>query len=132
MVCDMEITRAGRDQGATSSIPAVMHSHARLTYTQVWAWLSRPAKAANTRGGQARCCRTARICTRCTKSLAAAREKRGAIDFDTVELAIEFDEHGKITRDRAGAAQRRAQADRGMHARGQRVRGGLPARSTSR
>ena len=26
------------------------------------------------------------------------RGKRGAIDFDTVELALEFDEHGKITR----------------------------------
>ena len=30
--------------------------------------------------------------------LFGARERRGAIDFDTVELALEFDEHGKIVR----------------------------------
>ena len=39
MVCDMEITA----QGAIRQYrfyPAVMHSRARLTYTQVWNWLS--------------------------------------------------------------------------------------------
>jgi len=30
--------------------------------------------------------------------LLATREARGAIDFDTAELALEFDEHGKIVR----------------------------------
>ena len=32
------------------------------------------------------------------RSQCAARERRGSLDFDTVELALQFDEHGKIVR----------------------------------
>ena len=77
--------------------PAVMHSRARLTYTQVWQWLTEPG-AARRRAGDARCCRISRNLYALYKALFAAREQRGAIDFDTVELALEFDEHGKIAR----------------------------------
>jgi ribonuclease R len=41
MVCDMEITAAGSIKGY-KFYPAVMHSRARLTYTQVWEWLDAP------------------------------------------------------------------------------------------
>ena len=39
MVCDMTITYAGNVKRIPFFIPAVMRSHARLTYTQVWQWL---------------------------------------------------------------------------------------------
>ncbi len=95
MACEMDIGAKGAIT-AYRFFPAVLHSKARLTYTQVWEWLDQPAKA---KGPLARS-----LLPQLTdlyalyKALAAARTKRGAIDFDTVELAIEFDEHGKITR----------------------------------
>jgi ribonuclease R len=95
MVCDMEVTAAGAIKGYTF-YPAVMHSRARLTYTQVWEWLDAPATATDPK---------ARALLPHLQNLyalyhafSAARTKRGAIDFDTVELALEFDEKGKITR----------------------------------
>ncbi len=95
MVCDMEITAAGTIKGR-KFYPAVMHSRARLTYTQVWDWLDDPARATTSE---------ARVLLPHLQNLyavyhalAASRSKRGAIDFDTVELSLEFDEHGKITR----------------------------------
>src|SRR6185369_6800626 len=76
--------------------PAVMHSRARLTYTQVWEWLDAPAKA-NTAKARALLPHLTNLYA-LYHVLAGARDKRGAIDFDTVELSLEFDEHGKITR----------------------------------
>ena len=73
-----------------------MHSRARLTYTQVWEWLDAPAKA-TTPKARALLPHLQNLYA-LYHALAAARDKRGAIDFDTVELALEFDEHGKITR----------------------------------
>jgi ribonuclease R len=76
--------------------PAVMHSRARLTYTQVWGWLSAPQGAP---AGEARALLPhLQDLHALYKSLAAARSRRGAIDFDTAELALEFDAHGKIER----------------------------------
>jgi ribonuclease R len=76
--------------------PAVMHSSARLTYTQVWNWLSQPQEARD---------REARTLLphledlyALYKTLASARARRGAIDFDTLELGLEFDAQGKIER----------------------------------
>ena len=94
MACEMEVEA----QGAISSyrfFPAVMHSRARLTYTQVWDWLSDPKTAP----------REAKPLLPHLKDLYAvygalkeAREARGAIDFDTVEMQLEFDVKGKIVR----------------------------------
>src|SRR5690349_7591589 len=76
--------------------PAVIHSHARLTYTQVWRWLSQPEKA---KSPEARALVShLRTLHELFRVLLATREARGAIDFDTDELAFEFDEHGKIVR----------------------------------
>ena len=47
MVCDMEVTAEGRI-AKYEFYPAVMHSRARLTYTQVWNWLSDPSSAPRT------------------------------------------------------------------------------------
>ena len=108
-----------------------MHSRARLTYTQVWRVAVAPKSATSAdakallphldqplRASSRRCCR--------------ARETRGAIDFDTVELADRVRRRGQAsTQIVPVAAQRRAPADRGMHARGERLRRGLPRRASS-
>ncbi|HVO86929.1 MAG TPA: ribonuclease R [Casimicrobiaceae bacterium] len=95
VVCDMRID----DRGEVRSYrfyPAVMHSRARLTYTQVWDWLSDP-KLARKRDTRELLPHLEHLYA-LFKVLAAARERRGAIDFDTTELTLEFDAQGKITR----------------------------------
>ena len=94
MACDMDITAQGVIK-AYRFYPAVMHSRARLTYTQVWSWLS-DAKTAKAPEAKALLPHLTNLYA-LFQTLAAAREKRGAIDFDTPELAIQFDDKGKIT-----------------------------------
>lgn len=93
MVCDMLITADG-DVHAYQFYPAVMHSHARFTYTEVAAILS------NTKGPEARK-HAARIddllhLHGVFKALHSARERRGAMDLETVETQIVCDENGRI------------------------------------
>jgi ribonuclease R len=93
MVCDMMITAKG-ELHAYQFYPAVMHSHARFTYTEVAAIL------ANTRGPEA-ARRKERVQDLLNlhdafRALLAAREKRGAVDFDTVETQIVCDDNGRI------------------------------------
>ncbi len=95
MACDMEINAQGAIKGYRF-YRAVMHSRARLTYTQVWSWLS-DSTAAKSPEAKTLLPQLSSLYA-LYQVLAAARNKRGAIDFDTVELAIEFDDHGKITR----------------------------------
>jgi ribonuclease R len=75
---------------------AVMHSKARLTYTQVWNWLSQPQEV-RTDESRALLPHLEDLYA-LYKTLASARARRGAIDFDTLELGLEFDPHGKIER----------------------------------
>ncbi len=93
MVCDMMVSAKG-EVVAYQFYPAVMHSHARFTYTEVAAIL------ANTRGPEA-----ARRKDRVTdllnlhdvyRALLKARAVRGAVDFDTTETQIVCDESGRI------------------------------------
>ncbi len=93
MVCDMLITADG-DIHAYQFYPAVMHSHARLTYTEVAAILS------NTKGPEARKYQ-ARVddllhLHGVFEALLDARERRGALDLETVETQIVCDENGRI------------------------------------
>ena len=95
MVCDMLVTAKG-DVHAYQFYPAVMHSHARFTYTEVAAIL------ANTRGPEA-AKRKARVkdlenLHDVFRALLKARHARGAVDFDTVETQIIADESGRIER----------------------------------
>jgi ribonuclease R len=94
MACEMDISAQGAIKGY-KFYPAVMHSRARLTYTQVWSWLSEPATA-KTKAARTLLPHLADLYA-LYKVLAAARGRRGAIDFESAELAIEFDERGKIT-----------------------------------
>jgi ribonuclease R len=95
VACDMRIDARGTIK-SYAFYPAVMHSRARLTYTQVHAWLTDPAQA---KAEPARSLLPHLSHAHALyKVLFAARERRGAIDFDTVELALEFDAQGKIVR----------------------------------
>ncbi len=93
MVCDAVITEAG-EVSAYQFYPAVMHSAARLTYTEVAAILG------NTKGLEAD--RRKELVPHLLdlyelfRILHAAREKRGAIDFEMVETYIVSNEQGKI------------------------------------
>jgi ribonuclease R len=91
MVCDMQI---GPEGELTHYVfyEAVIHSHARLTYTDVGAVLTdgeSPNVAAERYGDIARLYRLYDV-------LRGAREQRGALDFDTQETRIVFDEQRKI------------------------------------
>ncbi|HBH38474.1 MAG TPA: ribonuclease R, partial [Curvibacter sp.] len=93
MVCDMFVSSEG-EVTAYQFYPAVMHSHARFTYTEVAAIL------ANTRGPEAMK-RKERVqdlihLHDVYRALLAARAKRGAVDFETTETQIICDESGRI------------------------------------
>jgi ribonuclease R len=93
MVCDMLVKSDGT-LDAYQFFPAVICSHARLTYTEVAAVL------ANTRGPEAQ--RRAELVPHLLnlhdvyRALLKQRNTRGAIDFDTVETQIVCDEEGRI------------------------------------
>jgi ribonuclease R len=98
MVCEIDVGAQGAIRGYRF-YPAVMHSRARLTYTQVWSWLAAHAAAAARVPPEAKPLLPQLLDLHALyRALAGAREKRGAIDFDTVELQLEFDVDGKIVR----------------------------------
>ena len=93
MVCDMFVDATG-EVTAYQFYPAVMWSHARFTYTEVAAIL------ANTRGPEAQR-RKERVGDLMNlhdvyRALNSARNRRGAVDFETVETQIVCDESGRI------------------------------------
>lgn len=89
MVCDMQINAQGVVK-EYQFYPAVIRSHARLTYNQVWEWIEQgtdhPFKT--------------QIDTLYSlfNKLLAARQKRGGIEFDTIETQMLFNDDGKIER----------------------------------
>ena len=93
MVCDMVVSADGRID-AYQFFPAVINSHARLTYTDVAAVL------ANTRGAEAQ--RRADLVPHLLhlhevyRALLKQRVKRGAVDFETTETQIVCDDNGRI------------------------------------
>jgi ribonuclease R len=95
MVCDMVIGADGAID-AYQFYPAVLHSHARLTYTEVAAIL------ANTRGPEA--ARRGALVEDLVhlhgayRALLKQRARRGAVDFETTETQIVSDEAGRILR----------------------------------
>ncbi|MFN0184147.1 MAG: ribonuclease R [Aquabacterium sp.] len=95
MVCDMLIDDGGTIT-AYQFFPAVMRSHARLTYEEVAAVLS------NTRGPQAQ--QRQDLVPHLVhlhevyRALLKARGTRGAVDFETTETQIISDENGRIDR----------------------------------
>ncbi|WP_019560234.1 ribonuclease R [Caldimonas manganoxidans] len=93
MVCDMLINAKGEIH-AYQFFPAVIRSHARLTYTEVAAILP------NTRGPEAQR-RQALVphllhLHEVYRALLRERTQRGAVDFETVETQIVCDDNGRI------------------------------------
>ena len=95
MVCDMAINATGAIS-RYRFYPAVMFSHARLTYTEVAAALYE--KDADTRARLGMLVPHLEALDALYRQLAKERVKRGAIDFETVETRMIFDDHGKIDR----------------------------------
>lgn len=93
MVCDMSISATGAIK-QYRFYPAVFHSKARLTYTQVWNWLSGAAQPET--AGQRALQPHLQALYALYQVLVKARAKRGAIDFETVETMMLFNEQGKI------------------------------------
>jgi len=93
MVCDMEIG-AGGAIGKYRFYRAVFRSQARLTYNQVWSWLSGATQPETDLhiGLQPQLDNLYKL----FKTLHTARGKRGAIDFETTETQMLFNEQGKI------------------------------------
>lgn len=94
MVCDMVVTPTG-DVKRYRFYPAVMYSHARLTYNQVQALLDDAEAAAQSPWAER--LPDLQNLHAVFQVLLKAREKRGAIDFDTTETQILFDEQGRIS-----------------------------------
>ena len=94
MVCEMEISTGGVVRHY-QFYPAVIHSNARLTYTRVAAVLE--GKAADPPVDKALFPSLQNLYA-VFKALLGARGKRGAIDFDSVETQMIFDDKGKIER----------------------------------
>ena len=86
---EIEITKSGKIKRYQFT-KALIHSHARLTYTQVammlngslevMPWFKKPLDALHG----------------CFKALNKQRKARGSIDFDLPETRIQFDKKGKI------------------------------------
>lgn len=93
MVCDMVIDSLGTVK-AYQFYPAVIHSHARLTYTNAWKYLSGDAVS------DEEVPESVRPGLDCLydlyKVLRGARKLRGAIDFVTQETLVKTDEKGDI------------------------------------
>ena len=95
MVCDMDIAANG-DIEHYRFYPSVMFSHARLTYNQVWDMLETPKGDTAKQFGAV--LPQVQNLYKLYHALAKARGKRGAIDFETIETQMIFNEEGKIER----------------------------------
>lgn len=90
MVCDMQLNSEGVLQ-KYEFYPAVIHSHARLTYTQAFAMLNEGVS------GYKNIMPSLRAFNALFKQLLQQRKNRGAIEFETTETRIMFDSVGKIS-----------------------------------
>ncbi len=93
MVCEIQLESNGNIVNYRF-YPAVIRSHARLTYNKVAAML------ANSKGKEAKqyikLLPHIQLLYKLYKTLLKTRKKRGAIDFETTETQMIFNEQGKI------------------------------------
>ncbi|HEY4530271.1 MAG TPA: ribonuclease R [Luteimonas sp.] len=104
--CDMQVDRKG-NVVSYSFHPAVMHSHARLTYTQVWNAVGDGVPDADRDAAQAFIgpqMQQVRHLHQLFKVFEKARAQRGAIDFETSEVRFVLGPQGEVTQ--AGMIQR--------------------------
>ncbi len=92
MVCEINIARDGKP-GRSKFYPAVMHSQARMTYNKVWSILE---------GDEALCSQYKELVNpikqlhKLYQARIKRKKKRGAIEFETVETQIKFNDNKKI------------------------------------
>ena len=91
MVAEMAISATGAIT-RSSFYRAVIHSKARLTYTQMGQWMEDNAADQI----HAHLWTSLKPLTELYHVLVETRKQRGAMDFDSTESKIEFDEHRKI------------------------------------
>lgn len=92
VVCEMQVSAEGK---VTRSrfFRAVMHSHARLTYQEAWAFLDAQADAPQLEGPVAESLAALHEVYRAFRS---QRGKRGAIDFRGREVYFKFNDDGEV------------------------------------
>ena len=95
MVCDMVLTYAGNVK-EYRFYPAVMRSHARLTYTQVWNWLSE--KTGDGDIIKPEFSNSLNTLYKLFQILQKKRRTRGAMEFERAETEMLFNQQGKIER----------------------------------
>jgi ribonuclease R len=91
LACEMRVSESGAVTRARF-FDGVMNSHARLTYTEVAAYLANPQIPSKVAPLGAQVTELHAL----FKALHAARLNRGALDFDAPELKVKFDTEGKI------------------------------------
>jgi ribonuclease R len=95
LVCDMVVSTTG-DVKAYQFYEGVICSAQRLTYTRAWAALCDPLSQEAVSLGPL--CEVLGSLEEVFRALLAAREARGAIDFDSIETYMQFDANGRIER----------------------------------
>jgi ribonuclease R len=95
MVCDMQIDGAGNIK-RYKFYPSVMRSKARMTYTKVYDMIVNPQ--GETAKEYTWLLPHVQHLNTLFEILLKAREKRGAIEFETIETLMIFNENGKIDR----------------------------------
>jgi len=93
MVCDMQVDTEGEVFKA-KFYPAVMRSHARLTYNQVWQAIGE--KDADARAQIGSLMPHIEHLYQLYKVLAKARKRRGAIDFESAEVKFRLAPSGEV------------------------------------
>lgn len=94
LVCEMRISKTGH-LTKYDFYPAVMHSHARFTYDQVYEILTSPYTPLHQQ--YADLLPNLYELYHLYQALKQARMERGALDFDTIETKIIFDPSGRIS-----------------------------------
>lgn len=108
MVCDAVIDPEGRTE-AYQFYPAVIHSHARLTYTQVWGALQGEEGGLAAVGDRLD---DIRALYDLFKTLRKARDARHTLDLETKETMAVFDDKGVISDSRCANTMTRTVSSR--------------------
>jgi ribonuclease R len=95
MVCDMQVDGLGNVK-RYQFYPSVMRSKARMTYTKVYDMLMQPEGAVAKEYAWLK--PHVQHLYKLYQIMVKAREKRGAIEFESSETMMVFDDHGKIDR----------------------------------
>ncbi|MDX1571508.1 MAG: ribonuclease R [Xanthomonadales bacterium] len=91
MVCEIQFKPDGR-AARSRFYPAVMHSHARLTYEQAWDLIN----GRGTDDQSKPILESLQALYSLFGALRNRREQRGAIDFDSQEVGFRFDDEGEV------------------------------------